>query len=64
MFDYYQGKILIGLIVWLIFCFAACLDVNKDIDKSGIKMHKAPAAMIIFAILIVLVALFPPMTHN
>ena len=71
LFNYWQGKLILAAIIYLVFsCFDA-KEANKGIDKINeqnldnyhIKsMHRAPYASLICIIIILIIALVFPLT--
>ena len=68
-FSYYQGKLVFGVIIWLIICAVSCSDANKDIEKINeqyssdyrkTKLRNAPTFGLIIAIIILCIAMILP----
>lgn len=76
MFDilnFYQGKVLCGVIVWLIICAIQCHEANKEIEKINDanssdfrkqRLQTAPFGGIVITIIVLIILLLLPIMPN
>ena len=71
MIKYFQGKLILAAIFWLVICCFDCSSANKGIDKINDanssdyripSMHRAPFAGLIIVIIILVIALVTPLS--